>query len=115
MIGNWTVVFEDKKIVNQTVLNDLGHGTGYKIDDDAFWNKPEFANIWAIQKDAPNINDEVEHRDDKHHCSLSDEGIDFQQFIDRWDVAHLAQLQADWDSDDRDESEKGPRPTSYSS
>ena len=115
MIGNWTVVFEDKMIINQTVLNDEGFGTRYVIEDDAFWSKPEFSNIWAIQKDAPNINDEVEHRDHKHHCSLSDEGIDFQQFIDKWDVAHLAQLQADWDADERDESEKGPRPTSYSS
>ena len=32
-----------------------------------------------------------------------------------WDAAHLAKLQADWDADDRDESEKGSRPTSYSS
>ena len=49
------------------------------------------------------------------HCSLSDEGLDMQQFIDKWDAAHLAVLQANWDADDRDESEKGPRPTSYSS
>ena len=36
-----------------------------------------------------------------------------EQFITKWDAAHLAQLQEDWDNDDRDESEKGARPTSY--
>ena len=46
---------------------------------------------------------------------LADKGIDIQQFADRWDAAHLSKLQANWDGDTRDESEKGSRPTSYSS
>ena len=58
----------------------------------------------------------MEHRDGTPHCTWEDADLgDFQDFITRWDSAHLTQLQADWDADERDESEKGPRPTSYSS
>ena len=91
-----------------------------------------FSNIWAIQAGADNPSDEVEHRDDTPHCSLADEGIDIQQFIDKWDAAHLKQLQDNWDNDNvmtfddegneipgETEAEKiarlGERPTSYSS
>ena len=110
--ANWTVVFEDKTIIKQT--GDAA-GTHYVIDDDAFWSNSSFSNIWAIQSGTSNSSNEVEHRDETVHCSLSDEGLDVQQFIDKWDAAHLAVLQANWDADDRDESEKGARPTSYSS
>ena len=110
--SNWTVVFEDKLVIKQS---GDGAGTGYIIDEDAFWATTDFQNIWAIQAGASNASDEVEHRDGTSHCSLADEGINMQQFIDRWDSAHLAILQADWDNDVRDESEKGARPTSYSS
>jgi hypothetical protein len=126
----WTVVFEDK-----TVMKHSGDGAGamYVIDDDAFWATTAFQNIWAIQKGAANVNDEVEHRDSTPHNSLATEGLDFQQFINKWDEAHLLQLQTDWDESNhlvedpvgsetmRDETtdEKiarlGPRPTSYSS
>jgi hypothetical protein len=119
MIGTWTVVFEDQAIIKQ---NGDGAG-GYTIDDDAFWSNSSFSNIWAIQYQAPNSNDEVEHRDGSQHCSLSAEGISFQQFIDKWDAAHLARLQEDWDNDNPIDGEtaeqkiarKGERPTSYSS
>ena len=47
---------------------------------------------------------------------------DFQDFVTRWDSAHLAQLQSNWDNDNvegESESDKlarlGARPTSYSS
>ena len=122
MIGTWTVIFEDKIIIKQSLLNSEGFGFAHKIDDDAFWSKPEFSNIWAIQKDASNINDEVEHRDTSSHCSLTTEGIEFQQFIDKWDAAHLAHLQSVWDEDnvDGEKAEQkinrlGTRHTSYSS
>ena len=51
----------------------------------------------------------------------------FQDFIDRWDAAHLSQLQANWDNDNAVDNEGNPesaedkiarlgaRPTSYSS
>ncbi len=110
--ANWTVVFEDRKIIKN---NGPENGTAYDIDDDSFWSNGSFSNIWAIQSGASSISDEVEHRDATPHNSLADEGINIQQFINKWDEAHLAKLQADWDADDRDESEKGARPTSYSS
>ena len=52
---------------------------------------------------------------------------DFQDFITRWDTAHLAKLQSDWDNNNEFDDEKNPessedkiarlgaRPTSYSS
>ena len=110
--SNWTVIFEDKSIIKNTGAEA---GTPYTIDDNVFWATADFQNIWAIQSGTSNTSDEVEHRDETPHCSLSDKGIDIQQFITRWDAAHLTQLQSDWDADERDESEKGSRPTSYSS
>ena len=123
--ANWTVVFEDKVVIKQT--GDAA-GTGYVINDDAFWATTAFQNIWAIQSGTSNPSDEVEHKDGSNHCSLAEEGIGIQQFIDRWDAAHLAQLQADWDGNNavdeegnstETEAEKiarlGARPTSYSS
>ena len=117
--SNWTIIFEDKCIIKNTGAES---GTGYKIDDDAFWNDSKFSNIWAIQYGTSNSSDEVEHRDDTPHCSLADEGIDIQQFVTRWDAVHLTHLQGEWDADNvegESESDKiarlGPRPTSYSS
>ena len=123
--ANWTVVFDDKCVIKNTGAEA---GTGYVINDDAFWATTDFQNIWAIQAGTSNVSDEVEHRDGTAHCSLADEGLDIQQFITRWDAAHLTQLQADWDNDNvvdengdstETEAEKiarlGARPTSYSS
>jgi len=123
--ANWTVVFEDKVIIKQS---GDGAGNAYTIDDNAFWATTDFQNIWAIQSGTSNTSDEVEHKDETPHCSLSDKGIDMQQFIDRWDAAHLNQLQSDWDNNNavdengdstETEAEKiarlGVRPTSYSS
>tara|TARA_A100001391_G_C4954514_1_gene248148 strand:- start:127 stop:501 length:375 start_codon:yes stop_codon:yes gene_type:complete len=120
--ATWTVVFEDKLIIKQS-----GDAAGpYNINDDSFWNDSKWSNIWAIQYVADNEdhNDTVEYRDTTPHATWTDANLgSFQtQFIARWDAAHLAKLQADWDDnnvDDETESEKitrlGARPTSYSS
>ncbi len=108
--AQWTVIFDDKKIIKQSL------DTEYVIDDNDFWGQGKFSNIWAIQYGTSNPNDTVEYRDDTPHSTWEDANLgDFQDFITRWDAAHLAKLQSDWDGDERDESEKGPRPTSYSS
>jgi len=124
--ATWTVVFDDKVIIKQS--GDAA-GTSHEINDDTFWNDSKWSNIWAIQYVADNedYNDTVEYRDATPHASWADANLgDFQsQFIDRWDAAHLADLQTRWDADDRPEedvngeSDKiarlGPRPESYSS
>ena len=124
--ANWTIVFEDKKIIKQS---GDGAGISYNISDDVFWSDSKFSNIWAIQHGTPITSDEVEYKDSTPHSSFSDANIgDISQFSSKWDSAHLTQLQSDWDNDnavDEDgnstetEAEKitrlGARPTSYSS
>ena len=121
--SDWTVVFEDKMIIKQS---GDGAGYGYKIDDDSFWNDSKWSNIWAIQYQTNNhgYSDSVEYRDGTPHASWTDANLgDFQtQFIDKWDPAHLTNLQNIWDADNVDDEtaeEKiarlGARPTSYSS
>ena len=118
--AKWTVVFEDKMIIKQS--GDAA-GTPYNIDDNSFWSNSKFSNIWAIQHGTSITSNEVEYRDSTPHSSFSDANIgDINQFSSRWDSAHLAQLQSNWDDDNVDgetESEKiarlGARPTSYSS
>ena len=118
--ATWTVIFDDKTIIKKT-----GDAQGmYEISDDSFWNQSKFSNIWAIQYGTSVTSDEVEHKDNQAHNSFTDENIgDFQQFIDKWDAAHLAKLQSDWDQSgltpeetDSDKTARiGARPTSYSS
>tara|TARA_R100001163_G_C5067934_1_gene207519 strand:- start:6968 stop:7333 length:366 start_codon:yes stop_codon:yes gene_type:complete len=117
--ANWTVVFDDKMIIKQS-----GDGAGsYIINDDNFWNQSKFSNIWAIQHGTSVTSDEVEYRDTTDNSSYADANLgDIQDFIDKWDAAHLSQLQSDWDNDnveDETEAQKidrlGARPTSYSS
>ena len=123
--ATWTVVFEDKKIIKQS--GDAA-GTPYQIDDNDFWGLAKWSNIWAIQYGTSNPSDTVEYRDSTPHYSWEDANLgDFQDFITRWDSAHLAQLQSDWDNDNAVDSEGNPeseadkiarlgaRPTSYSS
>ena len=113
--ANWTVVFEDKKVI-KNYAEGASEGVGYIISDDSFWDQSKFSNIWAIQYGASNTSDEVEHKDETPHCSYAEANLgDISQFSSKWDSAHLLKLQADWDADSRDESEKGSRPTSYSS
>tara|TARA_R100000030_G_scaffold1754_2_gene1554 strand:+ start:119 stop:493 length:375 start_codon:yes stop_codon:yes gene_type:complete len=120
--ANWTVVFEDKLIIKQS-----GDGAGsYEIDNDSFWNDSKWSNIWAIQYVSGNEDhsDTVEHRDSTPHASWTDANLGSfsDQFIAKWDAAHLAKLQSDWDNDNDEgetEAEKiarlGARPTSYTS
>ena len=118
--ANWTIVFEDKKIIKQS--GDAA-GTAYNISDDSFWSDSKFSNIWAIQHRTSVTSDEVEYRDSTPHSSFADANIgDISQFSSKWDSAHLSKLQDNWDADNVDgetESEKitrlGARPTSYSS
>ena len=127
--STWTVIFEDKSVVKN---NGAETGTGYVINDNDFWNQSKFSNIWAIQYENTTVSDQVEHRDETAHCSYADANLgDFQEFINRFDAAHLADLQSQWDQDviittdsegnEITESEsdqiarKGARPTSYSS
>ena len=116
--ATWTVVFDDKKVINQSVNH-----TAYEIDDDAFWNQSHFSNLWAIQYGTASADDAVEYRDSTPHAAHdSVTHGDFNEFITKWDTAHLAQLQSDWDNDNVDEetdeqkiNRLGARPTSFSS
>ena len=120
--ANWTVVFEDKKII-KNYAEGANEGIGYTIDDNDFWGLAKWNNIWAIQYGTSNPNDTVEYRDTTPHSTWEDANLgDFQDFIDKWDSAHLSQLQSDWDNNNVDgESAEdkiarlGARPTSYSS
>ena len=123
--ATWTVILDDKKVIKQS-----GDGaSAYEIVDNDFWALDKYSNIWAIQYGTANPSDTVEYRDATPHSTWEDANIgDFQDFITRWDSAHLARLQSDWDNDNlldeegnsaETEAEKivrlGARPTSYSS
>ena len=118
--SNWTVVFDDKLIIKQK--GDQA-GTGYNISDDAFWSQSKFSNIWAIQYGASVATDEVEYRDETPHSTYADANLDnFNDFINKWDSAHLSMLQSNWDNNnvEGETSEQkitrlGARPISYSS
>jgi hypothetical protein len=113
--SDWTVIFEDKTIIKQNGDSP----TSYEINDDDFWNDSKWSNIWAIQykDDNHDYNDSVEYRDTTPHATWTAANLgNFRdQFVNKWDAVHLAKLQIEWDNDERDESEKGARPTSYSS
>ena len=136
--ATWTVVFDDKRVIKQS-----GDAAGYyNISDDDFWNQSKFSNIWAIQYQTSVDTDQVEYRDGTPHSSYADANLgSFDEFINRWDFAHLRELQRIWDEDNEHtldqerlkndpdgeydpiiyetEEEKiarlGPRPSSYSS
>jgi|TARA_R100000988_G_scaffold49543_1_gene24168 hypothetical protein len=123
--ATWTVVLEDKLVIKQS---GDGAGNAYTIDDNDFWGLAKWNNIWAIQYGTNNPSDTVEYRDNTPHSSWEDANLgDFQDFITRWDTAHLAKLQSDWDNNNEFDDEKNPessedkiarlgaRPTSYSS
>ena len=78
---------------------------------------------WTVVFEDKTIIKNTEHRDSSAHIAY-DENVhgSFQDFITRWDAAHLAQLQSDWDNDnvENETAEQkinrlGARPTSYSS
>ena len=118
--AQWTVVFEDKLVIKQS--GDAA-GSGYNIVDNDFWGLAKWDNVWAIQYGTSNPSDTVEYRDGTPHSTWEDANLgDFSDFTSRWDSAHLAQLQSNWDDDneeDETEADKiarlGSRPTSYTS
>ena len=118
--AQWTVVFDDKKIIKQS--GDAA-GTAYDIVDNDFWGLAKWNNIWAIQYGTSNPSDTVEYRDETPHSTWDAANLgDFSDFTTRWDTAHLTELQLSWDDNNfKDESESdkiarlGARPTSYSS
>tara|TARA_R110000787_G_scaffold22882_1_gene66072 strand:- start:547 stop:954 length:408 start_codon:yes stop_codon:yes gene_type:complete len=131
--ANWTIIFEDKIII-KNYAEGVSEGIGYIINDDSFWSNSKFSNIWAIQYGNLITSDEVEYKNETPHSSFVDANIgDISQFSSKWDSAHLAQLQVNWDNDnsgntydenknlisEETETQKitrlGARPTSYSS
>jgi len=121
--ATWTVVIDDKKVINPAVTNADGHPIAYAINDDSFWNDPKFSNIWAIQYGTSDSNDEVEYKGTTSHTAYDSSVLgNFNDFITRWDSAHLTQLQSDWDNDnvvgetaEQKINRLGAKPTSYSS
>ena len=128
--AKWTVVMDDKMIIkNYDEGASPNNGVSYIIDDNNFWGQAKFSNIWAIQYGTSVASDTVEYRDETPHSTWEDANLgDIQDFITRWDAAHLAQLQSDWDNDNlvddegaslESEADKiarlGARPTSYTS
>ena len=123
--AKWTVVMDDKMIIkNYDEGASPNNGVSYIIDDNNFWGQAKFSNIWAIQYGTSVASDTVEYRDETPHSTWEDANLgDIQDFITRWDTAHLAQLQADWDASEGPEGETeadkiarlGARPTSYTS
>lgn len=99
--GIWTVIFDDKKVLKKTEEYTSADPGVYEINDDAFWSDPKWSNIHAIQFTDDNTdNDQVEHRDSTPHSEYDQATLgDFRNnFIVRWDAAHLASTQADWDA-----------------
>lgn len=138
--GVWTVIFLDKLVIKRTGEFDVHTARGYPIDDDAFWNQPKFNGLHAIQFTDDGLdNDQVEFTDKTNRNAPYDASKygDFREFINRWDAAHLKELQKLWDVDiltvtnenfgqpgelavrqetlEEQITRKGPRPTSYSS
>ena len=98
--ATWTIVFDDKTVINQSVMNVDGNPQSYKIDDDSFWNQSKFSNIWAIQYKTSLATDQVEYRDDTPHSDYDESALGpMQEFVTRWDAAHTAETQRVWDED----------------
>tara|TARA_R100000458_G_C8235085_1_gene215669 strand:- start:511 stop:900 length:390 start_codon:yes stop_codon:yes gene_type:complete len=122
----WTVVFKDKRVINQSVKNDVGSSTAYKIDS-IDWDNAKFADVHAIQYIPDGDHDncvEMTPGTFGRNKTWAEANLgDFQtQFIDKWDAEHLSYLQAVWDDNNvpSETAEQkinriGARPTSYSS
>lgn len=122
--GTWTVVFPDKLILKKTEDFSITNPQAEVINDDAFWSQSKFNGIHAIQfTNDGEDNDQVETSNGNIAYDSATLGS-FQQFVDKFDAAHLATLQSNWDNDNPEygtetEEEKiarlGARPTSYTS
>jgi len=136
--GSWTILFIGQSIVKRSGEFDIDTARGYQCGGTDFWMQPKFSNLSAIQFTDDNTdNDQVEYRDSSPNGSYDSSVLgDFRQFIDTWDSAHLAVIQANWDAEtiphlegngkdlngkDLPETEEqkitriGSRPTTYSS
>lgn len=121
--GSWTVIFPDKKIYKKSGSDaSVDSPIVEQINDDAFWSQSKFNGINAIQftNDATD-NDQVETSTANIAYDAGTLGS-FQQFVDKFDSAHLSTLQSNWDNDNvADETSEqkisrlGARPTSYTS
>jgi hypothetical protein len=109
--GTWTVIFEDKLIIKQSELASGNQPVGHTIDDNDFWNNPDYSNFWAIQYQTSNSSDEVEFKDETPNDTWASTGLDFQPFMDKWEAAHLAYLQGEWDNDNVVDEEGNPAET----
>ena len=120
--GSWTVIFVDKLVLKKTEEYDFLNPKVHKINDDAFWSQEKFNGINAIQfTNDGEDNDQVETDTGNIAYDANTLGS-FQQFVDKFDAAHLASIQSEWDNDNVEnetQEEKitrlGARPTSYSS
>tara|TARA_R110000751_G_scaffold17046_3_gene53145 strand:+ start:90 stop:494 length:405 start_codon:yes stop_codon:yes gene_type:complete len=129
--GTWTVIVEDKTIIKKTQEYTPTSPAAYIIDNDSFWSQSKFNTVHAIQFTDDSLdNDQVEYAGSDPNGSYDSSTLgDFrQEFISKWDAAHLAQLQNTWDSnntasngdilDETDEEKTvrlGARPSSYTS
>ena len=123
--GTWTVIVEDKTIIKKTKEYTPTSPAAYIIDNDSFWSQSKFNTVHAIQFTDDSLdNDQVEYAGSDPNGSYDSR----QEFISKWDAAHLAQLQNTWDSnntasngdilDETDEEKTvrlGARPSSYTS
>jgi hypothetical protein len=130
--GTWTVIIEDKTIIKKTQEYSPTNVGAYVINNDSFWSQTKFNDIHAIQFTDDNLdNDQVEYKDNRPN-GLYDSSVlgDFRnEFISKWDAAHLAKLQYVWDNNVNDANgdilvdetieaktiRLGARPSSYTS
>jgi len=120
--GSWTVIFEDKVVIKKSGDYSPTSPMAHTIDDDTFWSQSKFDNLHAIQfTNDGEDNDQVESSSGNVAYDSSTLGS-FQQFVDKFDAAHLSYLQNNWDNDNVEgetDAEKitrlGARPTSYTS
>lgn len=89
--GKWTIVVDDKRIIKQ-----YEGRIGYEILDDNFWLNNLDKNIRAIQYTGDNNDlDQVEYRDKTPNSVFTG---DIKIFADKWDEAHLLNMQNLWDN-----------------
>lgn len=120
--GSWTVIFEDKVVIKKSGDYSPTSPMAHSIDDDTFWGQSKFNDLHAIQfTNDSQDNDQVESSSGNVSYDSSTLGS-FQQFVDKFDAAHLSYLQNNWDNDNVEgetDAEKitrlGARPTSYTS
>jgi hypothetical protein len=90
-IGKWTIIAVDKRIIKQYDTT-----IGYEILDNNFWSNNLNQNIKAIQYTGDNNDsDQIEYKDNTPNSIFNG---DIKVFADKWDEAHLLNLQNLWDN-----------------